>query len=69
MVFESDSDGLYSSDEFKISYEAGDTFNIYLEVNWGSLTDARDLTFKIYSKQALTINDSSNQNVIYHMDG
>lgn len=50
MVFESDSDGLYSSDEFKISYEAGDTFNIYLEVNWGSLTDARDLTFKIYSK-------------------
>ena len=39
-----------------ISYRAGDTFQIKVEVNWGS-SPAKDYTLKIYSKHTLQIID------------
>ena len=63
----------YMSDQFSkpiliTTYNGGDVFQIKVDYTWFN-TPHKDYTVKIYSKQDLSIKDSDNKSVIYHMDG
>jgi hypothetical protein len=63
----------YVSDQFSYpilltSYSAGDVFKVVVGYTWFN-SPAKDYTVKIYSKQSLSVKDSTGATNIKHMDG
>jgi hypothetical protein len=68
--------GIYIFDSIQINYmlqenkyEAGDTFKIYVQYDWGGQMASRDFSVIIYSQQNLEIKDLNGQTNMLHYDG
>jgi len=51
------------------SYEAGDTFNVGVEYDWGGQIASRDFSVIVYSQQNLEIKDTDGKTNMLHYDG